>query len=153
MHRTFSAFCAAAVLACGSTLAAQSPATTTSNDQKWEGKEITVNGCVEKTKSGGYFLMDSRESSSPATTTGTSGTTTTGSSTTTKDNDRRDHGLAWNLGQSDRFAKYVGQRIEVIGRPEHDTSGDQLKGTQTKGEIKARDIDVKSVKMLSTTCR
>jgi hypothetical protein len=158
MNRRVSAFFTAGLLACGVAAADQS-ATTTTADKKWDSKEITVSGCVEKTKSGGYFLMASTsEPSMPPAATGTTGATaTTGATTTagatTTDEKRADKGRAWNLGQSDKLEQYVGQRIQVTGRPEHDTSGDQVKGTHRDGEIKAHDIDVKSVKVLAPSCR
>ena len=149
MKRTISAFCATAGLVVFATAAsAQSPATTT-DDRKWDSKEMTISGCVEKTKSGGYFLRESAASSSPATTTGTSGS----AATTTADAKDRHAGMMWNLGQSDRIERYVGQRVEVIGHAEHGTSGDKLKGTSGSHEIKARDFDVKSVKSLGSSCR
>jgi hypothetical protein len=117
-------------------------------DKKWDSKEITVSGCVEKTKSGGYFLVPSEHSRTSRDTEGTSGTATT----TTTDSARSHERGTWNLGQADKLERYVGQRVEVIGRPEHDTSGDQLKGTHG-GEVKARDIDVKSIAVLAPTCR
>jgi hypothetical protein len=170
MHKTLSAFLASGLIATGAAVAAQtptttaqSPTTTTTSSDKFDSKEITVSGCVEKTKSGGYFLMASAEPSASSTTTsptGTSGTTTTaGTSTATTtagaapENAAHERGGAWNLGQSDKFEKYVGQRVQVTGRPEHDTSGDQLKGTKGPGEIKARDIDVKSVNVVASSCR
>jgi hypothetical protein len=162
MNGRVSAFLTAGLLACGVAAADQSATTTT--DKKWDSKEITVSGCVEKTKSGGYFLMASSEMGAPATTTGTSGTTTAGTTagaatagtTATTGATESKSGRAsttWNLGQSDKLERYVGQRVQVVGRPEHDTSGDQLKGTHSGGEIKARDIDVKSVTVLAPSCR
>lgn len=176
MHRTLAAFLASGLLASGAALSAQTPTTTaqsptTTTADKFDSKDITVTGCVEKTKSGGYFLMASPSpagaEAGAATTTGTSGstppsstttagsaaTTTGGASTTTADSAKAAHAAAWNLGQSDKFAQYVGQRISVTGRPEKETSGDQVKGTKGPGEIQARDIDVKSVTVVSSSCR
>jgi hypothetical protein len=42
--------------------------------------------------------------------------------------------------------------VEVTGHPEKTTSGDEVKGT-TGPEIKARDFDVKSVKVVARSCR
>jgi hypothetical protein len=161
MKRTVSAILVAGVISAGGTLAAQSAATPT-GEGKWDSKEMTISGCVEKTKSGGYFLMASADprDPSPAGTSGTTSTTTAGAATTTAGagtttDEPRGHerGMTWNLGQSDRLERYVGQRVEVIGRAEHGTSGDQVKGTHGGGEIQARDFDVKSVKVLSQSCR
>jgi hypothetical protein len=149
MTRTVSAFVTAGLLVCGTTLLGQSTATTTTTDKKWDSKEITVSGCVEKTKSGGYFLVPSEHSRSSRDTEGTSGTATT----TATDSARSHERGTWNLGQAGKLERYVGQRVEVIGRPEHDTSGDQLKGTHGGREVKARDIDVKSIAVLAPTCR
>jgi len=172
MHRTLGALLASSLLASAAVLAAQTPTTTaqsptTTTADKFDSKEITITGCVEKTKSGGYFLMASSPagtttptgtSGSTATTTGTPATppTTTGgapSPATTTDAAGKAAGQAWNLGQSDKLEQYVGKRVQVIGRPDKDTSGDQVKGTTGSGEIKARDFDVKSVSIVSSSCR
>lgn len=174
MKRMLTAVLASGLMASGAALAAQSTTTTaqssaTTTSDKWDAKEITVTGCVEKTKSGGYFLMASSADMPGAATTptGTSGTmppsstttagagaaTTTSGSTTTTAEAGNTKGSAWNLGQSDKLERYVGQRVTVVGHPEKDTSGDQLKGTKGPGEIQAQDLDVKTVTVVSASCR
>jgi hypothetical protein len=138
----------AALFACATAAAAQTSATTTG--ERWDAKQSTITGCVEKNKSGGFFLTHamSQETSSPAShpsTTGTAGHTATTTSSTSA--------TTWNLENGDHLDRYVGQKVQVMGRAEKSTSGDQLKGTTGSHEIKARDFDVKSVKMISTTCR
>lgn len=150
MRHTVLGLFTAGLLAGSVSLAAQSPATTT--DSKWDSKEMTLSGCVEKTKSGGYFLIAENRDSTPTGTSGSTPTTTT-AETTTSDKNAPPRGTAWNLGQSDKFERYVGQRIQVVGHAERGTSGDQLKGTHGSSELNARDFDVKSVTMIAASCR
>jgi hypothetical protein len=150
--RGISALGAAGLFAFATTVAAQSKPATTTDDHKLNSKEMTITGCVEKTKSGGYFLTETAERSTPATTTGTSGATST---TTDTRSDKRsaDHRMTWNLGQSDRIAQFVGHEVQVMGHPKGGKSGDELKGTTGEKEIHARDFDVKSVKSIASSCR
>ena len=120
-------------------------------------KDITLTGCVQKNKSGGYWLTNATigdehagASSSSSTTTGTTGTS---SATTTADNDLRSatNNRMWNLGTQKDVEKYVNQKIQVVGHAKNDTSGDQLKGTRG-GEMQARDFDVKSIRLISPSC-
>lgn len=150
--RALSALGTAGLLAFATTLAAQSKPATTTDDHKLNSKEMTITGCVEKTKSGGYFLTQTAEPSSPATTTGTSGSTSTTTDTRAEKRDR-DHRMTWNLGQSDKIARYVGHEVQVIGHPKDGKSADELKGTTGDNEVHARDFDVKSVKSIASSCR
>jgi len=150
--RAIAAFGAAGLLAFTTTLAAQSKPATTTDDHKMDAKQMTITGCVEKTKSGGYFLTETAERNSPSATTGTSGSTST-TTDTRVDKRNRDHGMTWNLGQSDRMSRYVGHEVQVTGHPKNGKSGDELKGTTGDKEIHARDFDVKSVKSIASSCR
>jgi len=150
MHRQLIAFCAAATTALAIPAFAQTQPV--SSD-----KDITLTGCVQKNKSGGYWLTNatigdehSGGSSSASTTTGTTGTT---AATTTSDNDLRSatNNRMWNLGTQKDVEKYLNQKVQVIGHAKNDTSGDQLKGTHG-GEMQARDFDVKSIRLISSSC-
>jgi len=151
MHRQLIAFKAAAAVAAAIPLGAQTERAPVSSD-----KEITLTGCVQKNKSGGYWLTKASigDTASASTTTADTTTTgTTGSATTTADNDVRSatNNRMWNLGTQKDVEKYLNQKVEVIGHAKNETSGDQLKGTKG-GEMQARDFDVKSIRMISRSC-
>ena len=143
MHRGFLAFCAASLLSTTLPLAAQSSRTPVQYDEK----ETTISGCLEKNKSGGFWLtsaaIESAGSKSDATPTGTSGD---------KDVKRATANGLWNLENGKDLDRFLNQRIEVTGRAKKDTSGDELKGT-TGHEMQARDFDVKSVTRLAESCK
>jgi hypothetical protein len=157
MHRKVTAFCTASLLATALPLLAQSSRSTA----QYDAKETTIVGCLEKNKSGGYWLtnaiVESAGAKSGATTTGATTTGTTGATsttTTTTDKDVRKataHGL-WNLENGKDLDRYLNQQIQVTGRAKKDTSGDELKGT-TGHEQQARDFDVKSVTRIAASCR
>ena len=144
MKRTLTAIGAAAVLGLGISVAAQSPAPAQRNMDE---KEITITGCLEKNKSGGYWLTNAMTSAkmSPQ---GTSGTAPASSSTdkTTMD------AMNWNLEGGKDLDKHVGHKIEVTGHAKNDVSGDQPKSATDDKEQKARDFDVKSMKMIASSC-
>src|SRR4051795_6717323 len=149
MHRQLIAFCAAATTALAIPVFAQTERAPVSKE-----KEITLTGCVQKNKSGGYWLTnatigdeDAGASSSTSTTTGTTGAT---SATTKVDNDLRSatNNRMWNLGTQKDVEKYLNQKVEVMGHAKNDTSGDELKGTHG-GEMQASDFDVKSIRLIS----
>jgi len=149
MQRTLLAVCAASVIGL-TPLLAQS----TRPSEQYDAKDTTITGCLQKNKSGGFWLTDASIDSAGAkagtTTTGTSGTSTT----TSGDKDVRQataRGL-WNLENGKDLDRYLNQRIQVTGRAKKDTSGDELKGTTGK-EMDARDFDVKSVTKISDSCR
>lgn len=160
MHRKLIAFCTASLISTALPIAAQS----SRSSAQYDPKETTISGCLQKNKSGGFWLTDAViESAGPksSTTTGTSGstaTTTAGStatSTTTSDDKdvrRATRNGLWNLENGKDLDRYLNQRIEVTGRAKKDTSGDELKGT-TGSEMQARDFDVKSVTRLASSCR
>jgi hypothetical protein len=163
MHRTFIAACAASLISVGMPVLAQSttPAAgqSSTTTAKSSDKDMTITGCLEKNKSGGFWLSEA-ESGSPSsstTTAGTSGsaaTTTGGSATTTGDKDmhRAMANHLWNLENGHDLDKYVNQKIQVTGHAKKDTSGDELKGTKGH-EMQARDFDVKSVTVIASSCR
>jgi len=152
---------------------AQSSKTTANASDK---ANVTLVGCVEKNKSGGYWLAENKAASPNGNSTSTSaapGTTassgSTGSTTGTtgsapapgttaaaSDKDKKDvrkaelHGL-WNLQNGHDLDRYVNQTIQVTGRVHNSTSGDEVKGT-TGREMEARDFDVKSVHLIAPSC-
>jgi hypothetical protein len=112
-------------------------------------KETTISGCLQKNKSGGFWLTESAIESAGA----KSGTTATGTSgSEDKDVRRATANGLWNLENGKDLDRYLNQIIQVTGRAKNDTSGDKLKGTSGH-EMDARDFDVKSVTKLADSCR
>ena len=156
MKKMFAALIAASAVAMAAPVIGQSSATTTADD-----KDMTLIGCVQKNKSGGYWLTETKSAaitpgSSAATTTATTGTTGTSGATTTTTSEDKDRASAsshamWNLENGHDLDKYVNQTIQVTGRAKKSTSGDEVKGT-TGREMEARDFDVKSVKLIAPSC-
>jgi hypothetical protein len=151
MCRTSLAMCMASLISLTPVLAQSAH-----QSEQYDSKDTTITGCLEKNKSGGFWLtsatIDSTGSKASTTTSDTTGTT--GAATTTGDKDVRRataHGL-WNLENGKDLDRYLNQQIRVTGRAKKDTSGDELKGT-TGREMQARDFDVKSVTRISASCR
>jgi len=154
MHRTIIAVCAASVIGMTPLLAQSN----TPSSQQYDAKDTTITGCLQKNKSGGFWLtnatIDAAGSKSSAATSDTTGTTGTSATTTSGDKDVRQataRGM-WNLENGKDLDRYLNQQIQVTGRAKKDTSGDELKGT-TGGEMQARDFDVKTVTRISSACR
>lgn len=155
MYRTFIAVCSASLIGLTLPVFAQSSRATGQYDEK----DTTITGCLEKNKSGGFWLINAVvESAGAKSSTTTSDTTTTGttgsSATTSGDKDVRratGHGR-WNLENGKDLDRYVNQQVQVTGRAKKDTSGDELKGT-TGPEKEARDFHVKSVTRIASSCR
>lgn len=105
---------------------------------------VTVTGCLQKTNSGGYWLVDpiTRNGMQPSTQ-GQSGMEASTNPT------------AWNLqGDNDKWDSHVGQEVQITGNPEKSTSSDKLKGQGDNAqEVTARDLDVHSVRVVSQSCQ
>jgi hypothetical protein len=124
-------------------------------------ENITLNGCLKKNNSGGYWLTSAKlgsESMGHATA-GTSGSEMSGTGASDREKPMSGRSAytnikTWNLevGTKD-YDQYVGHRVEVTGDPKETASKDQLKGTdKSKHETEARDIDVKSVRSIANSC-
>jgi hypothetical protein len=153
MHRTLLAICASSVIGLTPLLAQ-----TARSSEQYDAKDTTITGCLQKNKSGGFWLtnamIDSAGGKAGTTTSDTTGTSGASATTTTGDKDVRRataRGL-WNLENGKDLDRYLNQQIQVTGRAKKETSGDELKGTTGK-EMQARDIDVKSVTKISDSCR
>ena len=150
MHKTLLAVCAASVIGL-TPLLAQS----TRSSEQYDSKDTTITGCLQKNKSGGFWLTDSMiDSAGGKASTTTAGTSGSSATTTSGDKDVRRataHGL-WNLENGKDLDRYLNKQIQVTGRAKKDTSGDELKGTTGK-EMQARDFDVESVTKISDSCR
>jgi hypothetical protein len=153
MHKTLLAVCAASVIGL-TPLLAQS----TRSSEQYDAKDMTITGCLQKNKSGGFWLtggmIESAGAKASTTTSDTTGTSGSSATTTSGDKDVRRataQGL-WNLENGKDLDRYLNKQIQVTGRAKKDTSGDELKGTTGK-EMQARDFDVKSVTKISDSCR
>jgi hypothetical protein len=153
MSKTLAGLCTALLLA------TTVPAFTQSSRSgaQYDTKDTTISGCLEKNKSGGFWLTNAMVESAGAksgvdTTTGTTGSATTTTSSGDKDVRPATANGLWNLENGKDLDRYLNQQIQVTGRAQNDTSGDELKGTSGH-EQEARDFDVKSVTRLASSCR
>jgi hypothetical protein len=175
MKRTFTSFIAAAAVSMSLPLFAQSSSTTggqsatsttagssstTTSRQasttSESSKNMTLTGCVQKNKSGGYWLMESRAGASAGASSSTTAPKGTSGAATTTADDKKDAGRAsahrfWNLENAHDIDKFENQTVQVTGRAKDSTSGDEVKGT-TGRETEAQDFHVESVKMVSASC-
>ena len=106
-------------------------------EEKAKGAEATFTGCLEKTKSGGFWLTKSMN------TAGAAGATTTTAGAP---------GMTLNLEDGKNLDAHVGHKISVMGEMKEKTSGDEIKGSRSSDETTARDFKVTSFKMVSTSC-
>jgi hypothetical protein len=151
MKRIITSFIAAAAVSMTLPVFAQQSSTTTAGQSATttaDKDEVSLTGCVEKNKSGGYWLMTRDAAANSPAPTGTSGAATTADKTASGAAGNR----YWNLENASDIEKYVNQTVQVTGRPKDSTSGDEVKGTSGP-ETKARDFHVKSVTPIAGTCR
>jgi hypothetical protein len=179
MKRTFTSFIAAAAVSVSLPLFAQSSTTTagqsststtagsssttagrqSSTTADASAKNMTLTGCVEKNKSGGYWLREtSAGAAAGASSSTTAPTGTSGAATTTADNKDKNEARGasahrmWNLENAHEIDKFANQTVQVTGRAKDSTSGDEVKGT-TGRETEARDFHVESVRLVSASCQ
>lgn len=121
--------------------------------------ETTISGCLEKNKSGGYWLTKAMPASGAASSgaVGTSGTTAARSGASGA-------GMVYNLEEVDGkvgnadLDKHIGHKIEVTGRVDDTKSSDQPKSSSspaaaaTDREVDAQDFHLSSFKMISQSC-
>jgi hypothetical protein len=171
MKRTLIALCAASAVAMTAPLMGQAQTTTADS-----AKDMTLTGCLQKNKSGGYWLTNvsagdasasaaattteprgaassTTADNSAGSTTAATGTTGSASASTTAgtSGSRASAGVNWNLENGKDLDQFVNQKIQVTGHAKGSTSGDEVKGT-TGREQEARDFDVKSVRMIAASC-
>jgi hypothetical protein len=136
MRRTvFAAIAIAASAGLAAPLAAQS-----SMQKKYQSKETTITGCLEQTSGGGFRLTNAENLPSAIVPKGTSGMTR--SEPNVK--------LTFDLKNSTNLNRHVGHKVELTGYPETGTSN-HVKGT-SGGTGQTHTFDVRSVKMISSTC-
>jgi len=177
--RTISGLCAAGVISCAISLAAQAPpsATTTQRTTPSDAAQhdITVTGCVAKSADGKFTLTNvvvepmASTTASGATTAGTTGTATPpATSPTTVGTTIASAPTLWMLSGGTDLDKHVGHKIQVMGRTAWDASmaGKPMSGTGTTGTTGATagaattanttssgpSVDVRTIKMLTVSC-
>ena len=148
MYRTLIALCAASIIGIPVATSAQSSHTNSQYDEK----DSTITGCLQKNKSGGFWLTSAAvEEAGAKSKTAVPGDGRPAATTGDKDVQRATAQGLWNLKNGKDLDRYVNQKIQVTGRAKNDTSGDKLKGT-TGHEVDARDFDVKSVTKVADSC-
>lgn len=111
-------------------------------------KDTSMTGCLEKTKSGGFWLT--KVTPSMPTAVGTSGTSPNVAPVSPSRSAAES--MTLNLEHGTDLDVHVGHTIEVTGKLKSENSGDKLTGSKTESEMKARDFEVNSVKMVAATC-
>jgi hypothetical protein len=174
MTRLSTGLCFAAAVGFAATLGAQSPTSTTTASHPTTDKdhEVTVTGCLSKAAAG-YELTNARmEPNAAASTTTAAGSTTTatGTSGTNPDHAASMTASTWMLTGDSDLEKHVGHKIQVTGKTSWDGSMDHGRtaattasgagttaappsaATTTSGSNAEPRLDVKSIKMVSTSC-
>jgi hypothetical protein len=162
----------AAAIGLVATLSAQSP-TTSGAMTGDKDHDVTVTGCLSKASSG-FMLTNARVDANASSTTTAAGSTTTagttGSTSTTTAGAAGTAGAAspamtWMLSGDNDLDKHVGHKISVTGKTSWDASMDHARSatanppstttgatTTTSGAGAEPKLDVKSIKMISTSC-
>lgn len=161
MTRTMTGVCLAAALGCVATLGAQAPATSPTATQDKGDREITITGCLTKTGDD-YMLMNARVDDGKSSTTTAAGAATTAGATTTAGTvgttgaAGANTPMMWKLSGGNDLDKHVGHRISVTGKGEEHAGAAASTSTTAAGATttapSAPKLDVKSFKMVSTTC-
>src|SRR5262245_31277740 len=147
MHRatslTLAFVCSVGVSA---TLMAQDrPAPASQDRSASASKETTVTGCLEKNKSGGFWLTHATAGAAQM-------STPPAQQPATRDSNA---GQIYDLKNIKDTVKdvdqHVNHKMEVTGIIENTTSGDERRGGADR-ELEARDFNVKAIKMVSATC-
>jgi|SRR5690242_7029436 hypothetical protein len=171
MKRMSTGLSLAAAIGLAATLSAQTASTTTARPNTSDKEhEVTVTGCLSKA-AGGYMLNNARmENGASSSTTTASGSSTTGGSSTTTTRTNPEAGavgtagaaMSWMLTGNDDLQKHVGHKIQVTGKTTWDSSMDHNRAsastttastsTTTAKSGSEPQLDVKSIKMISTSC-
>ena len=152
----------AAAFGLATTLVAAQSTTSTATSQRYNSNdknEVTVTGCLSKDASGGYMLTNAREDKA-GTTTGTTGTTST-----TESSRMSDRGTTFKLEGGSDLDRHVGHKIAVTGKTEwksgmstsnppktSTTTGTTGSAASTTSDANHPQLDVTSVKMISSSC-
>jgi hypothetical protein len=182
MKRISTGLSLAAAIGLAATLSAQTTSTTARPMTSDKDHEVSVTGCLSKAAGGYMLnnaRVDSGTSSSTTTASGgtstTAGSSTTGGSSTTTAGTTRTNpeagavgtagaAMSWMLTGNDDLQKHVGHKIQVTGKTTWDSSMDHNRTsaststtatssttTSTNSGSEPR-LDVKSIKMISSSC-
>lgn len=150
-------------------------------NQSASDRQTTLQGCLQKNKSGGFWLtkampasMSASSNGSPTSATGststqpgtagTSGTTAPRPSDSAASMPRTGAAMTYNLEEMDGkvgsmdLDKHVGHKVEVVGRVDDTKSSDKLKtgagatAANQGGEMDAQDFHIASIRMLDGNC-
>ncbi len=112
---------------------------------------VTLQGCVQKTKSGGHWLTNAMLTSGTNAAVGTTGTAPARAQDEHVDLSKLPISAVqtWNLEDGEHLDRYVNQKVQVMGQAEDSQSGDKLVGASGP-EMHARDIKVQMVKVIGT---
>jgi hypothetical protein len=133
-RKVFAAIAIAASAGLTASLAAQSM------QKNYQSREITITGCVEQTSAGGFRLTNVESLPSGTAPKGTSGMTKS----------EVNVNQTFDLKNGPNLHRHVGHRIQVTGYPQTGTRN-QVKGT-SGGTAQTQNFDVRSFKMISSTC-
>jgi hypothetical protein len=174
MTRTAIGTCVAVAFALVASLGAQtSPPSQTRSSAMSDKDNISVTGCLQKDASGGYILANAHIDTSAATSSSTAtGSSSTSTATGTTGMTPTTPGATWKLeGNTADLDSHVGHKVTVTGKESAAsgssssstspaaTSATGTTGTATAEEQKSKSesasskkLEVKSVKMLSSSC-
>ena len=174
MTQTISGLCAAGVIACAISIAAQAPSSATTTQRTTVDAaqhDITVTGCVAKSADGQFTLTNVVVEPKASTAgTGTTGTApeTAATSPTIIGTTIASAPTLWMLSGGTDLDKHVGHKIQVMGRtawtptmagkPISGTGTTGTTGAATAGATTARtttsgpSVDVRTIKMLTVSC-
>jgi|SRR5215813_13139201 len=155
MKCTVTGVCLAAAIGLAATLGAQAPTTTTATPDKSD-REITLTGCLTRTGDD-YMLMNARADDDKSSTTTAAGATTTAGAVGTTGAAAAATPMMWKLSGGSDLDKHVGHRIAATGKPAESSSAATSTSTTTTTATtttapSAPKLDVKSIKMVSTSC-
>ena len=156
MSRTVIGMCLAAAFGVA-TLAAQSTSTAQTQDRTMGKSDgVTISGCLQKDASGGFVLNNAQidtgadkasSSYGSAGATGTSGSAAASASASAS---------TWKLeGSSSDLEEHIGHKIQVTGKEKPAAAPEPGVATGTTGKTgtsTSRSLDVKSVKMVASSC-
>lgn len=167
MHRSVTGFGVAVAMGFGVSPGAQSTSTTASQRpaDRSSAQEMNVTGCISKSSDGTFMLTNARvepsTTTSPGTATGTTGSTgaTSGAARSTEPSGSGTmSSMTWALKGGSDLEKHVGHKVQVTGRAEaHEVGSPSTTSTttttsSTASEAHPRELEVQSLKMISTTC-
>lgn len=170
MNRIASGLCVAAAFTFAASLGAQTPTTSATGTTMSHDQDVVVTGCLQRDADGNYMLtnaiMDTSMTRGGTSTTGTTGSSTTAGTSAMGSSANAMAASTWVLEGGTDLDKHVGHKIQVTGRQieskkdEASTTAGATGATATTGTTgttgsrttTGQKLDVKSVKMISSSC-